>query len=123
MSEIAVALYAFWSQFGIPAGMSDTGIKEDINGVSAHIDPPYLLYQVQNGELFGEMTDYVQIFYAGQNKSALYATADAISDAVGDAVTIPLPSGRILVIDEITWTDKPDTENTVAVYGSFTIHY
>lgn len=114
MNELAKALYDFWNSFGIFAYQLDK--------IPDNAKYPYLTYKFQQGQTFGELPDSISIFYKGRNKQALFAKAEEISEKIGQFAIIPFIGGNI-AITKINWEELPDSDNTVALYGSFSIQY
>lgn len=116
MYEITQALFDFWNSFGINAYSEDDPRLADS-------DIPRLVYRIQNGETFSQMPDYVNMYYSNRQRALAVQKADEIRERIGGGITLRLASGGNIVIHQITWQMRPDTADTIALYGSFSVDY
>lgn len=122
MSDILAALYAFWSQFGIPAYLSDQ--------VPEKATYPYITYTAASGAAFSTSVIVAYAWYKGGNETNTdrRKIADAIADAIPNrGALIELPSGGCLVLDRgsdfQTLYQDPEDEDVIAVRTSVEVRY
>lgn len=77
MTEIAKALYAFYSSFGIPAYTEDS--------VPSDVQLPYITYTMPQSEVFSSATHQARVWYYGESNAPANAKADEIIAAIGHA--------------------------------------
>lgn len=75
MTEVATALKAFYSGFGIPAYTEDN-VPDDVK-------LPYITYTVPQSEVFSGATHQVRIWYYGNSNAPVNTKADEILAAIG----------------------------------------
>lgn len=114
MHEIAQTLWEFWNGFGITA--------YPMNGIPDGAELPYIVYNVQQGDTFGNMTDFAKIYYKGKNSEQMFIVADKIKDTIGKGVCLRLSKGNIIIY-EPTIQLMEDTDTSLACYLSFSIDY
>ena len=85
MTEIAKALYAFYSSFGIPAYTEDS--------VPSDAQMPYITYTLPQSEVFTGVTHQVRVWYYGTSNAPVNAKADEILAAIGYG-GVKLKAGR-----------------------------
>lgn len=113
MKEIAKALYDFWNGF----------IKSyPTNAIPDNAALPYLVYNVQEGETLGSMTDFINLYYSGNNTLEMFTLADRIRKEINTGKTLKFDGGNI-VIYKPDFQLRTDTETSIACYGSFKVDY
>lgn len=122
MKDIMSALYAFWSQFGIPAYSEDT--------VPANAELPYIRYQVAKAPLMGATVltayNYHRQKLMGNLERA--EVAGRIADAIPESgVKLPLDGGGFVVLYRNTDFQNPyqDPEDldVIGVRTSVEVHF
>lgn len=93
MTEIAKALYAFYSQFGIPAYAEDL-VPDDPDGPKAN--PPYITYTVPQSGVFASATHQARIWYPTDKGAPSNVKVNAKADEVIAAIVqgVKLKAGR-----------------------------
>lgn len=98
MTEIAKALYAFYSQFGIPAYAEDS-VPDDPDDPKAN--PPYITYTVPQSGVFESATHQVRIWYptdkGAPSNVQVNAKADEIIAAIGQGVKLKAGRGYVCI--------------------------
>lgn len=89
MTEIAKALYAFYSGFGLPAYTEE--------GIPAEAQLPYISYTLARSALFDAATHQVRIWYRGESNAPVNAKADEILAAIGQGVKLPVSGGYVCI--------------------------
>ncbi len=90
MTEIAKALYAFYSGFKIPAYTEDS--------VPSDAKLPYITYTLPQSEVFSSTTHQVRVWYYGESNAPVNAKADEIITAIGRAgVKLKAGSGFVCI--------------------------
>lgn len=122
MSDILAALYAFWSQFGIPAYLHDQ--------VPADAQYPYITYSAVAGGAFAVSSLTAFAWYKGG--TAANAQRREIADKIAAAIPnrgalLELSSGGFLVLDrgsdfQMTYQD-PEDEDVIAIRTSVGVRY
>lgn len=122
MTEIAAALYAFWSQFGIPAYISGC-VDEDAK-------LPYITYEVVDGAPFGQtvLTAFVWTDGKTEPNKERVRLLDAIRAQIPyDGKTIGLENGLIVIYpndsDFISFYDDPEDESIKGGRVSYEVHF
>lgn len=77
MTEVAKALKAFYSSFGIPAYTEDN-VPDDED-----VKMPYITYTVPQSDVFSSATHQARVWYYGNSNVAVNAKADEILAAIG----------------------------------------
>lgn len=121
MEQLALALYEFWNGFGIPAYPSNTDLNTINDGNPAQL--PYLTYNLQQDVALSQRTDFIRIYYGGRNSQAMLKMGDKIKKAIGRGVTIKVGNNGYLVIHPISFQMLEDTEQSISLYGNFSIDY
>ena len=89
MTEIAKALYAFYSGFGIPAYTEDS--------VPAEAALPYITYTLPQSDLFSAATHQVRVWYWGTDNARVNAKADEILAAIGRGIKLKAGHGLVCI--------------------------
>lgn len=89
MTEIAKALYAFYSNFGIDAYTED--------GVPSEATLPYITYTMPQSEVFSSATHQVRVWYYGTSNTNANAKADEILAAIGQGIRLKAGHGFICI--------------------------
>lgn len=89
MTEIAKALYAFYSSFGIPAYTE--------NSVPAEEKLLYITYTLPQSELFSAAVHQVRVWYYGTNNEAVNAKAGEIVSAIGRGIKLRAGDGLVCI--------------------------
>lgn len=74
MTNIAIALYDFWSSFGIPVYVEDT-VPDDAQ-------MPYITYRLAQPDWLNPMSMYARVWYRGTSFAGIAAKVDQISKAL-----------------------------------------
>lgn len=115
MKDIAIALHDFWNSFGIQAYRA-----EDIRIESAEM--PYLIYNINEGETFGKISDYINIYFKKTQQEKLFEFADKIRDKIGMSEILHIGNGNI-VIYQPTFQQREDSEISTSIYADFQVDY
>ena len=83
MTEIAKALYAFYSQFGIPAYAEDS-VPDDPDDPKSN--PPYITYTVPQSGVFESATHQARIWYPADKGAPSNVDVNAKADEVIAAI-------------------------------------
>lgn len=122
MRDIMEALYAFWSQFGIPAYVEDTVPDDAVL--------PYIRYTVVKGPAMD--TSLLTAFNFHHNKLMGNVERADIADRIADAipekgVKIPLNNGGFLVLyrntDFQTLYQDPLDSDVIGIRTSVEVHF
>lgn len=100
MTEIAKALYTFYSGFGIPAYAENSvpdEVTDEETGQNASVEPPYITYTVPQSALFDGATHQVRVWYPGGSNEAVNAKADEILAAIGQGKRIRAGRGCVCI--------------------------
>lgn len=90
MTEVAKALYRFYSQFGIPAYTTDN--------IPADAELPYITYRYVDSDFLQPLTHYAIVYMQTRNNADLLGMAEQIKDAIGTGISLPLDNGKGFVI-------------------------
>jgi hypothetical protein len=116
VTEIAKALYAFYSGFGIPAYTEDN--------VPSDAQLPYITYTLPQSEVFSGATHQVRVWYYGESNAPVNAKVDEIIAAIGQGVKLKAKNGFIIIYPG-TGTlaqNQPSDDETRIVYLNLEIH-
>lgn len=124
MTGLKRALYAFWSQFGVPAYLTDC-VPDDAQ-------LPYITYNVRQPAL-NNATNLTAFNWhdaekGGRGNTDRTELMDRIAAAIpGEGITIPVDWGYIILQRnetdfQIDWQDETD-ENVVAGRTSYNMRY
>lgn len=93
MTEVAKALYKFYSGFSIPA-YAEYSVPDDAK-------LPYITYTVPQSELFSSATHQARVWYAtdkgAPSNVEVNAKADEVIAAIGRGVKLPAGRGFICI--------------------------
>ena len=110
MTNIARALYQFFSGFGIPAYPK--------NNIPDNAEPPYISYEVKAPEPLARALLHAWVWYRGTDYTAVAAKCDAIRAAIGTGVTISAGGGSIAIFRDNGTPfaqEQPDPDKTSRV--------
>lgn len=105
MRDTAVALYTFFSSFGIPAfiqGNVPETLYDSTTGKEIPVELPYITYELREPEAGKECHLMAHLWYRGSSYDAITRKADDIKDALGQGVSIPVPGGAVHL-----WPENP----------------
>lgn len=89
MTEVAKALKAFYSGFGIPAYTEDSvPDKEEL---------PYITYTAVESGVFSSATHQARVWYPGTGYAAVNAKADEITKAIGPGKKLKAGKGFLFL--------------------------
>ena len=116
MTEIAKALYAFYSHFGIPAYTEDS-VPDDPDDPSAN--PPYITYTVPQSDVFESATHQARIWYP-TDKSApsnvdVNAKAGEVIAAIGRGVKLKAGRGFVCIYPGNPLAQPQPSDNSVRI--------
>lgn len=89
MTDVATAMQNFWGGFEIPAYLE--------NNVPDKAKQPYITYTLQQDYWMDDGMQQVRVWYLGESLAAINAKLDEIREAIGEAVSLPLPNGLIVI--------------------------
>ena len=122
MTDIMAALYAFWSQFGIPAYAEDM--------VPDNATVPYIRYTVPKGPAFD--VSYLTAYNYHSRRLMGNVERAEMSDRIAKAipqggVRIPLDNGGFLVLfrnsDFQTLYQDPEDLDVIGIRTSVEVHF
>ena len=87
MTNVAKALYEFWSSFGLPAYVEDT-VPDDAN-------LPYITYRLVVPDWRDSAMTYARVWYRSTSFTAISAKVDEIDAAIGEGISIPTNGGAV----------------------------
>lgn len=96
MTEVAKALYNFWSSFSIPAYVEDN--------VPSDATFPYLTYTVADPDWSDETTIQARLWYKSTSLTAINAKAGEIKQAIGEGKSIQTDSGSIVIYRDVNFS-------------------
>lgn len=109
MTEIATALKAFYSQFGIPAYTEDN--------VPSDVELPYITYTVPQSGVFESATHQVRVWYPGTRNEPVNAKADEILAAIGHGTALKAGRGILCIDPGVPLAQmQPSDDRTRIVY-------
>lgn len=89
MMNTALALYQFWSGFGLQAATVGT-VPDDWK-------LPYITYGLVESEPLEPTTHYAQLWYRDTSNTELLAKVDQIKQAIGDGVVLECDGGYVVI--------------------------
>ena len=89
MINTAVALYDFWSSFGLPAYTTNT--------VPDEATLPYITYSLVESESLEPATHYAQVWYRDTSNAELLGKVDAIKAAIGTGIRLQCNGGYVVL--------------------------
>ena len=95
MTQTAMALYAFFSGFGIPAYVEYT---EPDNA-----PPPYITYELTEPEWGESLPLHARVWYRSTSFVEVAGTVDAISAAIGEGASLKTESGAVYLWKDNNW--------------------
>ena len=117
MTNTAIALYQFFSGFGIPAYV-EYNPPDDA-------ELPYITYQLIEPDWDDGGTFYARVWYRSMSLVAINAKLDEIKNAVGEGVSIRTPGGAVYLTKGTPFIQHMPMEgdDTLRVaYLNFNIH-
>ena len=96
MTDVATALYQFWSGFGLPAYVEGY-IPDSADGNGAPITLPYITYQLSAPEWRSNAFYYARVWYRSTSYSGITAKIKEISDRIGEGISIPIDGGMLIL--------------------------
>ena len=115
MTNTAVALYTFFSGFGLPAYV--------IGCVPDDAEVPYITYQLREPDWRSPTQLYAELWYRSTSLVQINAKADQIRAAIGEGKSIPTPNGAIYLCEftaEPLYMEGDDTLKRM--YMTFTLY-
>lgn len=114
MMDVARALYQFWSGFGIPAYVEGY-IPDNSVTDGTPVVPPYISYQLATPYWKNNQSLHATIWYRDTSYAAITAKVDAIANAIGEGLSIPLDGGFMVLYKDANFCQfQPfDDDNTV----------
>lgn len=115
MSQIASALYEFWSSFGIPAFVE--------NYVPDDQALPYITYHVTYPEWREQSSIYATVWTHSSSFVPLAQLVDQIEERIGEGVQLNTEDGVLMLYKDITFMQIQPQEdiNIKAAYLSLII--
>ena len=103
MTNVAKALYGFFSGFGLPAFVENNVPDEmpDESGNMQPVKPPYITYQLIEPDSLSEASFYARVWYYDTSFEAISAKVDEIRRAIGRGKSIPIDGGCVWI-----WRDN-----------------
>lgn len=109
MTEIAKALHAFYSSFGLEAYTEDN--------VPDTAQLPYITYTLPQSELFTGAIHQARVWYEGNSNAQVNAKADEVLAAIGQGVKLPAGRGYVCIYPGAPLAQmQPADDNTRIVY-------
>lgn len=109
MTEIAKALNAFYSSFGLPAYTEDN--------VPDTATLPYITYTLPQSELFYGATHQARIWYKGNTNVPVNKKAGEVIAAIGQGVKLPAGRGYVCIYPSSPLAQmQPADDDTRIVY-------
>lgn len=87
MTNTALALYGFFSSFGLPAYLSDN--------IPDNVQMPYITYDLIEPEALSSGVLNASVWYRDTSVTAIAAKVDEIAQAIGRGMSIPLTHGAL----------------------------
>ena len=87
MTNTAIALYQFFSGFGLEAFVE--------NNVPEEAQLPYITYQLVEPDWDDSASMYARVWYRSTSFQSINAKVDAIRAAIGESVSIPTSGGAV----------------------------
>ena len=117
MTDVARALYQFFSGFDIPA-YTEYNVPDEAT-------LPYITYQLVQPEWIDSGTLYARVWYRSTSLAGISAKVNQISEAVGRGVTIPFENGCVMLNKGTPWAQEMPMEGDTTlkvVYLNFVIN-
>lgn len=113
MTEVAKALYSFYSQFSIPAYAEDN-VPDDAK-------LPYITYTVPQSGVFASATHQARVWYAtdkgAPDNTEVNAKADEVIAAIGQGVKLKAERGFVCIYPGVPLAQmQPSSDDTQIVY-------
>jgi len=115
MTDVATALYEFWSGFGIPAFVEGT-VPDKIPDSQGNMHPvtmPYITYRLAKPDWITPVSMYARLWYRSTSFRDINAKVDEIEAEIDAGAVIPLDKGTIWLYKESPFAqfmedDDPD---------------
>ena len=123
MTDVATALYEFWSGFGIPAFVENTIPDEMPDGTPVKM--PYITYRLAEPDWINPISMYARVWYRGTSFTWLSAKVDEIGREIGTGKTIPFENGCLTLFkDDIfsQYMSESDDGMVKTAYLSLIMH-
>lgn len=117
MTNTAIALYNFFSGFGLPAYV-EYAPPDDA-------ELPYITYQRVDPDWRESTTFYARVWYRSTSYAQINAKVDEIAAAIGEGLRIPTPGGSIWLNKGTPWDQNMPMkgDNTLkVVYLNFILN-
>jgi hypothetical protein len=118
MTNIAIALYNFFSGFGLPAYV-EYAPPDDA-------ELPYITYQLTDPDWRDSATFYARVWYRSTSYAQINAKVDEIAAAIGEGLRIPTPGGGSIWLNKGTpWSQNisnPGDDTLKEVYLNFILN-
>lgn len=96
MTDVARALYSFFSGFGLPAYVEDSVPEDtDANGEKKPVKPPYITYQLIAPDWRESGLLSAHVWYRSDSLEGVLAKADEIAAAIGEGKSIKTINGAV----------------------------
>lgn len=116
MTEIAKALYAFFSQFGIPAYAEDS-VPDDPDDPKAN--PPYITYTVPLSGVFGSAALQARIWYPTEKGAPsnveVNKKTDEVTAAIGQGVKLEAGNGYVLLYPGVPLAQMQPADDAIRI--------
>ena len=117
MTEVARALYEFFSGFGIPAYVEDT-VPDDAQ-------MPYITYRLAQPDWFEPMSMYARVWCRSTSFTWLANKVDEIAAVLQTGKTILSDGGHVILLKDSNFAQympDPDDNMVKSAYLSFVMH-
>lgn len=117
VTNTAIALYQFFSGFGI-----DAYVEYSVPDEAAL---PYITYQLVEPDWRDSATFYARVWYRSTSYTAINTKVDEIRAAIGEGVSLPTDSGAIYLFKGTPFAQNMPMEGDdtlKVVYLNFIIH-
>ena len=116
MTEVAKALYAFYSRFGLPA-YAEGSVPDDPDDPRAN--PPYITYTVPQSGVFESATHQARIWYPTDKGAPSHvdvnAKADEVTAAIGQGVKIKAGRGYVCIYPGVPLVQMQPADDALAI--------
>ena len=112
MTNVATALYGFWSGFGIPAYVENT-VPEDAQ-------MPYITYRLAQPDWREPMSMYARVWYRSTSFVDIAAKVDEISKALATGYSAKIDNGYIVLMKDVFFCQyMPDDSGDGAIKTAY----
>lgn len=95
MTQTAIALYTFFSAFGIPAFVENTEPDKT--------PAPYITYELAEPDWRGSHTLHARVWYRSTSFTEICNKVDEIREALGEGISISTDSGVVHLWADDVW--------------------